>query len=401
VKTVAVGVCGGIGAYKLADLVSRLTKEGYDVHVLMTEAATEFITPLTMRTLSGNPVLTDVFSEQSRWKVQHVGLATDMELMVIAPATANTIAKLAYGITDNILTAVALAAQAPVLVVPSMNTNMYEHPATQQNIARLKELGYRVMEPAEGELACGVKGKGRLPAIDDIYELGMALLQDKQDLKGINILITSGPTCEDIDPVRFISNRSTGKMGYAIAREAAARGAEVIIVSGPTSQPVPPGVTCYNARSARDMYAEVLKHYDDCQVVIGAAAVADYRPEECADHKIKKQNDDLVICLTRNPDILGSLGENKGQHLLVGFAAETQDLLKNGAAKIKKKNLDLLIANDVTMAGAGFAADTNVVSIMHRNGEVESLPLLSKKEVATTILDQVALLLNNVNAAAL
>ncbi|MGE5380283.1 MAG: bifunctional phosphopantothenoylcysteine decarboxylase/phosphopantothenate--cysteine ligase CoaBC [Methylocystaceae bacterium] len=393
-KTVAVGVCGGIGAYKLADLVSRLTKEGYDVHVIMTPAATEFITPLTMRTLSGNPVLTGVFSEQSRWKVQHIGLATDMDLMVIAPATANTIAKLAYGLADNLLTAITLATRAPVLVVPSMNTNMYEHPATQQNIARLAELGYRVMEPAEGELACGVKGKGRLPAIDDIYDQVVALMQDQHDLKDIKILVTSGPTCEDIDPVRYISNRSTGKMGYAIAEQAALRGAEVTLVSGPTNLPTPPGVACYRTRSARDMYAEVLKHYEECQVVIGAAAVADYRPEECADHKIKKQDDDLVINLTRNPDILAQLGENKGQRLLVGFAAETQDLLINGAAKMKKKNLDLLVANDVTMAGAGFASDTNVVSIMYRNGEVKALPLMSKREVASAVLDQLALLMN-------
>lgn len=393
-KTIAVGVCGGIGAYKIADLVSRLTKEGYDVHVLMTAAATEFITPLTMRTLSGNPVLTDVFNEQSRWKVQHVGLAADMDLMIIAPATANTVAKLAYGNADNILTAVALATRAPVLVVPSMNSNMYEHPATQQNLARLRDLGYRVMEPAEGELACGVKGKGRLPAIDDIYDLAMAVMQTKQDLKGIKILITSGPTCEDIDPVRFITNRSTGKMGYAIAAEAALRGAEVILVSGPTNLSVPPGVVCCQTRSARDMCDEVLKHYDDCQVVIGAAAVADYRPLECAEHKIKKGDDDLQINLTRNPDILGLLGQNKGEHILVGFAAETQDLLANGAAKMQKKNLDLLIANDVTMAGAGFASDTNVVSIMYRNGDVKSLPLMSKREIAGSIIDQVALLIN-------
>ncbi|MGE5455202.1 MAG: bifunctional phosphopantothenoylcysteine decarboxylase/phosphopantothenate--cysteine ligase CoaBC [Methylocystaceae bacterium] len=393
-KTVAVGVCGGIGAYKLADLVSRLTKEGYDVHVLMTAAATEFITPLTMRTLSGNPVLTDVFIEQSRWKVQHVGLAADLDLMVIAPATANTIAKLAYGMGDNMLTTVALATRAPVLVVPSMNNNMYEHPATQQNISRLVELGYHVMEPAEGELACGTKGKGRLPEIADIYQMSLGLMQDQHDLQGCQILITSGPTCEDIDPVRYISNRSTGKMGYAIAEAAAARGADVILVSGPTSLPDPVGVTCYRTRSAQDMFNEVLKHYDNSQVVIGAAAVADYRPEECADHKIKKKDDDLVICLTRNPDILGTLGENKGERILVGFAAETQDLLENGTAKIRKKNLDLLIANDVTMSGAGFASDTNVVSIMHRTGEVESLPLMSKREVAGTILDQVALLIN-------
>jgi len=292
---------------------------------------------------------------------------------------------------------VALATRAPVLVVPSMNTNMYEHPATQQNLTRLAELGYRVMEPAEGELACGVKGKGRLPAVDDIYSLAMGLLYNEQDLAGIKVLITSGPTCEDIDPVRFITNRSTGKMGYAIAAEAALRGAEVVLDSGPSSLPTPPGVICCQTRSARDMCAEVLKHYDQCQVVIGAAAVADYRPEACAEHKIKKSDDDLKIHLTRNPDILGLLGENKGEHILVGFAAETQDLLQNGSAKMKKKNLDLLIANDVTMAGAGFASDTNVVSIMYRDGEVKSLPLMSKREIAGSIIDQVALLIKKKN----
>ena len=389
-KTVVVGVTGGIAAYKTADLVSRMAKSGADVHVIMTRNATKFITPLTFRTLSGNPVLVDSFEENSRWKVQHIGIAEAADILVVCPATANIIAKMAHGLADDLLSTVVLAIRAPVLVVPAMNTNMYDNRIVQDNIGKLRAYGLHILEPEEGKLACGADGKGRLPDVDIILREVVNLLSPRQDFAGKTVIVTSGPTREAIDPVRFISNRSTGKMGHALAKAAAVRGARVILVSGPTSLEVPSGVEYVPVTSAQEMYDRVCNYYGECDVVIGAAAVADYRPAKFSQQKVKKGEGELFIELTRNPDILAELGKNKGNRILVGFAAETQDLINNAVDKLRKKNLDLLVANDVTLEGAGFAVDTNVVTIISRNGDTTPLPAMRKSELANVILDRVA-----------
>lgn len=388
-RRIAVGITGGIAAYKISDLVSRLTKNGYEVHVIMTESATRFITPLTMRTLSTNPVMVDMFDESSPWRVQHIGIAEQIDLMVIAPATANTIAKMACGMADNLLVTVALATRAPILVVPSMNTNMYEHTAVQANTACLRDRGCVILDPDEGELACGVTGKGRLPEIDLIYKKIEDMLSPAQDLEGMTFLITAGPTQEDLDPVRYITNHSTGKMGYALAAEARAHGARVILVSGPSNLPDPFGVEVIRVRSAREMHKACMEVYPAANVVIGTAAVADYRPADYSPEKIKKTEGDLTLTLSRNPDILGEMGKAKEKQLLVGFAAETNDLLANGSAKLQKKNLDLLVANDVTQEGAGFGSDTNIVTLIGRDGGCKTLPRMSKNEVAKSIINAI------------
>ncbi len=389
-KTIAVGITGGIAAYKIADLVSRLTKDGHDVHVIMTESATKFVTPLTMRTLSTNQVLVDMFDENSSWRVQHIGIAEQADLMVIAPATANIIAKIAHGLADDLLSTIMLATRAPVIIVPSMNTNMYNNPVVQENLKKLNQLGYEILEPAEGELACGVSGKGRLPDIQDIYQKVIDRLNPVRDLSGHTFLITAGATVEDIDPVRFITNRSTGRMGYCIAKEAADRGARVILVSGPTVLDDPSGVEVHRVRNACEMYDKCMQFFSESDVVIGAAAVADYKPAEYSTKKVKKTDDDLVIRLTRNPDIIGGMGNQKAHRILVGFAAETNDVLNNGLAKLQKKNLDLLVANDVTMEGAGFGGETNIVTLLDRDGNVQPFPVMSKNEVAKVIIDAIA-----------
>lgn len=389
-KTVLVGITGGIAAYKIAELVSRLYKNGFNVQVVMTEHATRFITPLTLRTLSNNPVLVDMFDESGTHRVQHIGVAEEADILVIAPATANIIAKMACGLADDLLSTIVLAVRAPVLIVPSMNTNMYDHPATQDNIRKLKDRGVVVLEPAEGDLACGVTGRGRLPEIETIYDKIIEILEDRpRDLVNKTILITAGPTQEDIDPVRFITNRSTGKMGYALAAEAVRRGARVFLVSGPTSLAVPQGVESWQVRSAREMNDICQQLFEQADVVIGAAAVADYRSLDYSDQKLKKKDDDMVIRLTRNPDILEGLGKRKQHQILVGFAAETSDVIQNARQKMHKKNLDLLVANDVTVEGAGFAGDTNIVTILFKDGREKKLPLMSKREVARIILDSV------------
>lgn len=389
-KTVLVGITGGIAAYKIAELVSRLYKNGFNVQVVMTEHATRFITPLTLRTLSNNPVLVDMFDESGTHRVQHIGVAEEADILVIAPATANFIAKMACGLADDLLSTIVLATRAPVLIVPSMNTNMYDHPATQDNIRKLKDRGVIVLEPAEGALACGVSGRGRLPEIEIIYDRIVEVLEERpRDLENKTILITAGATQEDIDPVRFITNRSTGKMGYALAAAAARRGARVFLVSGPTSLAVPDGVECRMVRSAREMNDICHQLFDQVDIVIGAAAIADYRPLDYSDEKIKKGDDDLVIKLARNPDILEGLGKRKQHQILVGFAAETSDVIRNARQKMKKKNLDLLVANDLTVEGAGFAVDTNIVTLLYKDGREKKLPIMSKLEVAEIILDTV------------
>jgi len=400
-KTIAIGVTGGIAAYKIVDLVSRLKKEDFEVVVLMTEGATKFVTPLTFRTMSGREVLTDLWQETERYKVQHIGVAEEADLLVIAPATANFIAKMAHGIADDLLSTVALAVTCPILVVPAMNSNMYLNPIVQSNIDKLKSLGYHVMNPDQGVLACGVSGPGRLPDIEDIYQKIMDLFNPRQDLAGKRILINAGATCEDIDPVRFITNRGTGKMGFCLADEARRRGAEVILVSGHTYLSPPPGVHFISVWSAEEMYQQMLQYHSSCDVIIGCAAVSDYKSSQVASQKRKKAEDrseKWILELVGTPDILKELGKLKQDHqIMVGFAAETENLIENARKKIISKNLDMIVANDVTVEGAGFATDTNIVTIIHRNGEVKSFPKMPKQEVAAVILDQVADLLDNSN----
>lgn len=398
-KTIAIGVTGGIAAYKIVDLVSKLKKDDYEVVVIMTEGATQFVTPLTFRTMSGREVLTDLWQETERYKVQHIGVAEEADLLVIAPATANFIAKMAHGLADDLLSTIALAVTAPILVVPAMNSNMYLNPIVQSNLDKLSSLGYHVMTPAQGVLACGVSGPGRLPEIEDIYQKVIDILNCRQDLSGKRILINAGPTCEDLDPVRYITNRGTGKMGFCLAEEARKRGADVTLVCGHTHLTPPPGVNFISVWSAEEMYQQMLQHYSSCDVIIGSAAVGDYKSAQVADQKRKKAEDrseKWVLELVGTTDILKELGKRKlEKQVLVGFAAETENVLENARKKIASKNLDMIVANDVTVEGAGFATDTNIVTIINRDGEARSFPKMTKQEVAAVILDQVANLLDN------
>ena len=392
-KTVGIGITGGIASYKIADLVSKLKKNDMDVIVMMTDGATKFITPLTLKTLSGREVATDLWSESLEWKVQHIGIAEQLDILVIAPATANFIAKMAHGLADDLLSTVVLANTAPVLVVPSMNTNMYENPIVQDNIEKLQGYGYHIADPDSGLLACGVTGKGRLPEIEDIYQQIIKILFPKNDLSNKTLMVNAGSTCEDIDPVRFITNRGTGKMGFALAREAAERGADVILVSGPSQLKAPPKVKYIPVWSAQEMCDVMLEYQPVCDIIVGAAAVGDFRTNNVANQKIKKTEDKsgkFTLELIENPDILKELGKKKQDKLImVGFAAETENVLENARKKLISKNLDLIVANDVTMEGAGFATDTNIVTIINRAGEAKALPKMSKEEVAAAIIDTV------------
>lgn len=388
-KTVVLGVSGGIAVYKALDIVSRLKKKNIDVNVIMTDSAAKFVTPLSFQALSQNYVVTDMFAEPKSFEIQHISLAEKADLFVVAPATANVIGKIANGIADDMLTTTIMATKAPVLIAPAMNTNMYENVIVQKNISYLKSLGYEFIEPEEGRLACGTTGKGKLADTEKIVEMIEAMLYIPKDLKGKNVIVTAGPTREDIDPVRFLTNRSTGKMGYAIARAARNRGANVTLISGPTNLQVPYGVNFEGVYTAEDMYNTILKYFDSADIVIKSAAVADYRPENKSNIKIKKSDDDLSIKLTRNKDILFELGRKKTSQILVGFAAETNDLIQNAKLKIQKKNLDLIVANDVTAEKAGFGYDTNTVKLISRDGDIKQLPNMSKDEVAHNILDYI------------
>jgi phosphopantothenoylcysteine decarboxylase/phosphopantothenate--cysteine ligase len=391
-KTVIVGVTGGIAAYKAAELVSSLVKKGLNVHVILTKAALDFITPLTLETLAKNPVLVDEPTGSQGIYVPHIDLALKAELFVVVPATANTIAKIATGIADNLLTSTILATKAPVLLAPSMNVNMYENPITQKNIEFLKSIGFHFIEPEEGFLACGTVGKGRLPAIPVILEEIERLLCLKKDFQGKRVIVTAGGTREAIDPVRYIGNRSSGKMGFAIAKEAYKRGAQVTLIAGNTTVEPPQGVKLIRAFSTEKMRDEVLKVFPDADVVIKAAAVADYKPKTVEQSKIKKGEQNLTIELCPTVDILKELGKIKDKQILVGFAAETDQVAMNAKKKLEEKNLDLLVANDVSKEGAGFEVDTNIVSILYLNGQVEEFPLLTKAEIATLVLDRIAAL---------
>jgi phosphopantothenoylcysteine decarboxylase/phosphopantothenate--cysteine ligase len=388
-KTVVFGVCGGIAAYKAVDVVSRLIKLKAEVHVVMTDAATRFVSPLTFREISGQPVHTSMWEEPKTWNVEHIALARRADLFVIAPATANIIGKIANGIADDFLSTTIMATPAPVLLVPAMNTNMYLNSATQANLSKLRERGIQIMDPASGMLACGTEGIGRLPEPADIVELIKKHFRYVASLQGVRILVTAGGTREAIDPVRFIGNRSSGKMGFAVAAAAAGRGADVTLVSGPVSLPTPCGVKRIDVESALQMRDAVLKAFPETDIVIKSAAVADYRPEDIANQKIKKSSDSMTLVLIKNPDILAELGQLKTTQFLVGFAAETQELIVHATEKLKKKNLDMLVANDVTMNGAGFESDTNIIKILTRDGAIEELPQMSKLDLGQVILDRI------------
>ena len=386
-KTVVLGVTGGIAAYKSASLASALKQQGADVHVVMTENATEFISPLTFETLTNNRCTVGMFDRNFEYDVKHVSLAKAADIIVVAPATANFIAKAAHGIADDMLTTVILAAKCKKLVAPAMNSAMYENPATQDNLKKLKEYGFEILEPAEGLLACGDEGKGRMPEPNELLRHVMYEIGHERDMEGMKVLVTAGPTRESIDPVRFISNHSSGKMGYAIAEAAAMRGADVTLVSGPTNLEAPLHVTKVDVESASDMYDAVVRNAKKTDMLFKAAAVADYTPATVYDHKVKKSDDDMSIELARTKDILAEVGKNKKKgQFICGFAMETEDLIKNASDKLAKKNLDMICANSLRTEGAGFAVDTNVVTVITKDGSTE-LGKLSKLETAHRILD--------------
>lgn len=387
-KRIVVGITGGIAAYKAASLVSTLTKLEADVRVIMTESATRFITPLTLQTLSRHHVAVDTFDERDPAVVSHIDLADDADLFVIAPATANLLGKLAHGLGDDMLTTTLLATRAPVLIAPAMNVHMFENPIVQENISKLKRLGYHFIDPGEGQLACGYVGRGRMAEPEEIVErIQRMLTEPAADLTGQCVIVTAGPTREPMDPVRFFTNRSSGKMGYALAEAARDAGAEVVLISGPVSLETPQGVRRVNVNTADEMLHAVLQDLPRANVVIKAAAVADYRPVEVADHKIKKTGEEIVVRLERTPDIAEEVGRRKQPHqLLVGFAAETEQVATYAQDKLKRKNMDLIVANDVTQPGAGFEGDTNIVTVYDKEGEVLRLPVLSKREVARRLI---------------
>jgi phosphopantothenoylcysteine decarboxylase / phosphopantothenate---cysteine ligase len=391
-KKIVIGVTGSIAAFKVAGWVSDLAKEEALVSVVMTTSATKFITPLTFAALSGNDVHTEMFSAEKEDTMIHISLGRDADVVLIAPATANTIAKLANGFADDLLTTTVLATRAKVLVCPAMNSRMYSHPSTRQNITRLKGLGYTVIDPDCGMMACKEEGEGRLPEWDEVKEY-MAKSLSPQDLQGQRILVTAGPTREPLDPARFLSNRSSGKMGYALARSAFRRGADVVLVSGPGTLSCPTGVSMVKVQTAMEMYDEVLAQANNCSVIIKAAAVADYRPQKVFEHKVKKEQIDTQLILERNPDILFELGKRKkARQLLVGFAAESQNLKQEGMKKLQNKNLDLIAVNDISSDNTGFEVENNKVLLIGTSG-TEFLPYTSKQHTADLILDRVASLL--------
>ena len=384
-KKIVIGVTGSIAAYKIAGLCSMLKKKKADVTVIMTQNATNFINPITFETLTGNKCLIDTFDRNYQYDVEHVELAKAAEVFLVAPASANVIAKAAHGIADDMLTTTLLAATCPKLFAPAMNTRMYQNPITQDNLQILKKYGMKVITPASGYLACGDTGEGKMPEVEELYDNIIDALTPK-DLTGYNVLVTAGPTREKIDPVRFISNHSTGKMGYAIAKQAGMRGAKVTLVSGPVALEAPKGVEVVPVVSAKDMADAVWERADKMDMIIKAAAVADYRPVTTYEDKVKKSGDDMNIALERTDDILAHLGKNKKEgQILCGFSMETKDMLENSKVKLKKKNLDVIVANNLKVAGAGFGTDTNIVTLITKD-EVKELPILSKDEVADRIL---------------
>jgi phosphopantothenoylcysteine decarboxylase / phosphopantothenate---cysteine ligase len=391
---ITLGVTGGVAAYKAAELVRRLQQDGFTVQVVMTRAAREFITPLTFAAVSGQKVISDLFAESGgeanvESAIEHIAVAQRTDLLLVAPATADILAKFARGIADDFLTTLYLASTAPVVVAPAMNVNMWNHASTQENVEMLRARGVKIVDPDEGYLACGMTGAGRLAGQAAIVAAVQEALHAVRDLAGEKVLVTAGPTRENVDPVRYLTNRSSGKMGYAVAEAAARRGAHVILVSGPTSLEAPTGVERVDVESADEMHRAVLEKVAGCSIAIFAAAVADYRPASPNARKIKRDSESITIALEPTPDILASVARNKGERLIVGFAAETDHVAENARKKLATKNADLMVANDITAEGAGFDHDTNVVTLFARDGRDLALPRMSKSEVAQHILDEI------------
>ena len=399
-RTIILGVTGGIAIHKSLDLASQFVKSGASVHVVMTENATRLVQPLQFQVISRNPVLLNLFDAGTDWKPPHIDLADRANLLAIVPATANIIGKLANGIADDALSSVAVSVHCPILLAPAMNGQMYQNPFVQRNLATLKTHGVHFIEPASGDLACGYEGVGRLNTVETILDSASHILAstvslEAQDLRDVRVLVTAGATREYIDPVRFITNRSSGKMGYAIAEAAAQRGAEVQLVSGTATVSPPVGIKTQHVETTLEMYDAVLEAFKETDVVIMAGAPADYRPHEFTPHKIKKAADTLTLPLERNPDIAQTLGERKTHQTVVCFAAETNDLLENAKKKLIRKNCDLIVANDILAEGAGFQSDTNIVTLLDRDGSCEQLPLSSKRDVADAILTKVVSIRND------
>jgi phosphopantothenoylcysteine decarboxylase/phosphopantothenate--cysteine ligase len=392
-KKIILGITGGIAAYKACDIVRRLKKLGAQVIVVMTQNAQEFITPLTFETLSGNEVVTEMFPERRFVGVRHVDLAGWADLILIAPATANIIGKIRSGIADDILTTIVISSKAQVLIAPAMNVNMYENPIFQENLSYLQKLGYKFVEPEVGELASGIVGKGRLAEPETIVGEVVKFLTKEKDLKGKSIIVTAGRTEEPLDPVRYLSNRSSGKMGYAIAQEAYERGAKVTLISGPSNLPVPSGVNFVQVKTAKEMLDAVKSTFRRVDALIMSAAVSDFSPTLISKEKIKKGEEEIVLKLKPTVDILKEMSKQKKEKVLVGFSLETEDEIKNAKRKLAEKNLDVIVVNNPNVPGAGFEVDTNQVTLIDKRGKIEKLPLLSKKEVASKILDKVSLLL--------
>ena len=385
-RTVVLGVTGSIAAYKIANLASSLVKKGANVHVIMTKNATNFINPITFETLTGNKCLVDTFDRNLEFSVEHVSLAKQADIFMVAPASANVIGKIANGIADDMLTTTIMACKCHKIISPAMNTNMFENPIVQSNIQKLKDYGYEIIEPASGYLACGDVGAGKMPEPAVLESYIMREIAMEKDMKGKKVLITAGPTMEKIDPVRFISNHSTGKMGYALAKIAMLRGAEVTLVTGKTSIPKPDFVKVVNVQSAKEMFEAVDKEFDTQDIVIMSAAVADYRPKEVATEKIKKKDGEAAIELERTEDILATMAARKKNQFVCGFSMETENMIENSKAKLEKKNLDMICANNLKVEGAGFGTDTNVVTLISKNW-IKELPMKSKEGVAKDILD--------------
>jgi len=397
---VALGVSGGVAAYKAAELVRRLQQEGIDVQVVMTRSAQEFITPLTFAALTGQKVITEMFGGESadanvESAIEHIAVAQRIDLLVVAPATANVIAKMARGISDDFLTTLYLATTAPVVVAPAMNGNMWEHAATQENLETLRSRGIHVVPPEEGYLACGMTGAGRLASVDSIAQAVCGRLGIEHDLKNETIVVTAGPTCEDLDPVRYLTNRSSGKMGYALAQAAVRRGARVILISGPTRLDPPQGVEFVSVRSTEQMHRAVLDRFQNATALIMAAAVADYRPAAPHVKKIKRTGERISLELESTPDILADVARGKGDRLIIGFAAETDNVADHARSKLESKQADLIVANDVTAEGAGFDHDTNVITLYGRDGSEKAFPRMPKIDAAHRILDQLLVLRNS------
>ncbi len=388
-KKIVLGVSGGIAAYKAVELLRLLVREKAEVFVVMSANAGKFITPLTFESLSGNPVYQEVFGEQSSASMPHIRAAENADLLVVAPATAGSIGKMANGLADDALSNLYLAFRGPVLIAPAMNDGMYLNPAVQENISRMKERGVEFIDPEEGELACGTVGQGRLAEPSRILRAVQTRIAGKEDLTGLKILVTAGPTQEPLDPVRYITNPSSGKMGYAVARQASLRGAEVTLISGPTHLKPPAGVKTFRCKQAGEMLALVKEHFPDCDVLVMVAAVGDFQPDTVQKEKIKKKGETLALKLIPTPDILLEASKTKARQMVIGFAAESQNVVQSAQEKLKRKNLDLIVANDISAPGIGFQSDSNQVTLIDKEGTINSLPRLSKQEIADVLLDRI------------